>query len=71
MAVEAVPFGKVDFGFRAVNYGLPERDGKANRGVIDLIVIGIVIHKPSEIVCVQPEVPEEDLGQTHFVIISL
>src|SRR5208282_1476305 len=68
---QTMPVGKIDFSFRPVKDGLPKRDGKANRRVIDLIVIGIVIHQPPEIIYVQPDLLKEGFGQTQFVIISL
>src|SRR5277367_6788083 len=68
---EATPVGQVDFSFRAVKDGFAECYGEADRRIVDLIVIGVVIHVTAENVSVQPELLEEGLGQTDFVIISL
>src|SRR5580693_9427861 len=67
---EAMPLGQIDFAFGTVNYCLAEGDGEADRRVVNLIVIGIVIHKPPEIIRVQPEVLEEGFGQARFIIVS-
>ena len=65
-----MPIGNFEFPFRAVDNGFPESNGKADRRVVDLIVIGIVVNETPEIIGIQPKVPEEDLCQAHFVVVA-
>src|SRR5580692_4440989 len=68
---KAAPIGKVYFCVPAVDYGIPECDGEADRRVVDLIVVRIVIHEPPEIVGFQLDLIKKGLGQANLVIISL
>src|SRR5580658_8632899 len=69
-AGEAFPIRHGNFRFGPVNNGFSKSDGKANGGVLYLIVIRIVIYGPAEIVGVESEVLEESFGEAGFIIIS-
>ena len=48
-----------------------ESDRKADGGIKQLIVVGIIVHVAAEIVGFQPDFAEESFGQAHFEIIAL
>ncbi len=66
-----MPIGQIEFGLGAVDDGLVKGDGEADGGVLDLVVVGVVVHEAAKIVGVELEVIEEGFGQAGFVIISL
>lgn len=70
-AGEALPLGQFELCFRAVNDRLPEGDGEADAGVIDLVVVGGVRHQTPKIVCIEPDHAAEDLGRSPFVVVAL
>ena len=65
-----MPIGKVELCLRAVDDGFSKAIGKADRRVVNLIVVGVVVHLPAEIVGVQLEFSEERFRQTRLVVIS-
>ena len=52
-AGEAMPGGDVELAFGAVDDGFAEGDGKADGGVLDLIVVGEVVLEAPEVVDVE------------------
>src|SRR5580658_9395752 len=68
---EALPVRKFDFAFSAVEDGLFECNGKADAGVEDLVVIGIVVDGAAENVGIEAELAEKALARTPFEIVAV
>jgi hypothetical protein len=62
---------KVQFSFRAVDIGFLKRNGKADGGVEELVVVGEVVHAAIEVVHVEPGSAEKALGEAKLVVISM
>ena len=60
-----------DLSFRAVDDRLAKRDGKADRRVVDLIVVGIISHVAQVVVRVDAQIAAERLRHARFVIVAL
>src|SRR5580704_2319847 len=68
---KAVPIDNVQLCFGAVDDRLAERYGKADGGIVDLIVVRIVVHQPTKVIRVQLELSEEGLGQSQLIVVSI
>src|SRR6266849_3588770 len=70
-AGKALPVRELELRFRAIDDGLAERDGEADGGVEDLIVIGEVVYLAAEIVGVETELAEEAFASADFEIVAV
>ena len=70
-SAEAMPRGKFEFSFGAVDVGLVEGDWEADRGAEELIVVGEIVDAAAVAVDVELELAEEAFAESDFVVVAV
>lgn len=66
-----MPIREIDLSLRAINYRFAEGNGKADGCVLNLVIVGEVVHIVAESVAVQPQLSQKALTESGLIVAAL